>query len=132
MKNLANCTPDEFMAHAVKIRGPLMDWMENIGLNEIRSRKPEGFDGMEQKEKEAALAELAIENMGEILAAALEKDPENTRKLMCLCTLTEPEEFNTHTMPEYFSAILEVLRSEEVRGFFTLYLRPNLRTSFKG
>ena len=131
MKNFANCSPEEFMAQAVKFRAPFIQWVEEIGIHEIRARRPEGFDEMKDKEKADAVSQMATENMGEILAIALEKNPELTKEVMRLATFTEPEDFNKHTMVEYIAAILEMIGSQEVRGFFTFYLTPKLKTSSK-
>lgn len=129
MKHFANCNPDEFMTQVVKFRAPFVAWVEKIGIPEIRARRPEGYDDMTAEEKAKAINRMANENMGEILAAAMEKDMEGTRELMCLATFTEPKDFNKHTMVEYISAILAMLASEEVRGFFTFYLAPVLKNS---
>lgn len=131
MKSFANCTPDEFMQQAVKFRAPFVEWCEKIGVKEIRARRPEGFEKLKDKEKAEALSRIATENMGEILAAAMEKDMEGTKEVMCLATFTEPEDFNQHAMVEYLEAILAMLNSQEVRGFFMFYLSPKLASSFK-
>lgn len=127
MKHFANCTPDEFMAQVVKFRVPFVEWVKEIGIPEIRKRRPDGFDDLSAEEKIEVARELGTENMGEILAIALEKNAEATKKLMCLATFTEPEDFNKHKMVEYLAAILEMMNSEEVRGFFTFYLAPMMK-----
>ena len=129
MKNFANCTPDEFLTQVVKFRGPFLKWCENIGLQEIRSRRPEGFDKMSAEERSDAISRISIENMGEILLSALEKDPEGTKEVLCLATFTTPEDFNSHPMTEYLRTVLEMLSSSEVRSFFTFYLSPKTKSS---
>ncbi len=129
MKHFANCTPDEFMAQAMKIRVPFTEWIKEIGIPEIRSRRPEGFDAMTSDERVKATTKLANENMGEIIAAAMEKNPGATKNLICLATFTDPKDFNKHSMVEYLTAIFQMFASEEVRGFFTFYLAPMLKTS---
>lgn len=131
MKSFANCTPDEFMVQVIKFRAPFTEWCQKIGVKEIRARRPEGFDKMKEKDKADAIAKIATENMGEILAAALEKDIEGTRQVMCLACFTEPEDFNSHPMTEYLAAIMDMLTSREVRNFFTFYLTPALKHSSK-
>ena len=84
---------------------------------------------MSAEEKIEVARELGTENMGEILAIALEKNAEATKELMCLATFTEPKDFNKHKMVEYLAAILEMMNSEEVRDFFTFYLAPMLKSS---
>lgn len=132
MKHFANCTPDEFMSQVVKFRGPFVDWINEIGIPEIRARRPEGYDSMSKEEKISAISKLANENMGEIISIALEKNAEATKNLMCLATFTDPEDFNSHTMVEYLTAIMEILGNETVKGFFTLYLAPNFKYGLNG
>lgn len=132
MKHFANCTPDEFIAQVVKFRGPFVDWVEEIGIPEIRARRPEGYDKMDQSEKVEAISKLGAENMSEIITIALEKNPEATKNLMCLATFTNPEDFNSHTMVEYLAAIAQMLGNVEVKGFFTLYLAPAFKNGLNG
>lgn len=132
MKNFANCNPEEFMTQAVKLRGPFIKWIEEVGVKEIRARRPEGFDNMSQKEKAEAASKLGMENMGEILATALEQQPELTKQVMCLCTFTEINDFNSHLMVEYLDAITEMLASAQVRSFFTFFLAPKMKNISRG
>ena len=132
MKSFANCTPDEFMAQAVKIRAPFVEWVEKIGIPEIRARRPEGYDEMSLEDKKKAITKMARENMGDILAIAFEKNAEMTKKIICMATFTDPEDFNDHPMVEYLTAIAEMLGNEAVRGFFMYYLAPMLKTSIAG
>lgn len=132
MKHFANCTPDEFISQVVKFRGPFVEWIEEIGIPEIRARRPEGYEDMDQNERVEAISKLATENMGEIVTVALEKNAEATKNLMCLATFTDPKDFNSHTMVEYLSAIMEMLRNVEVKNFFTLYLAPVLKNGMNG
>lgn len=132
MKHFANCTPDEFISQVAKFRGPFVDWVEEIGIPEIRARRPEGYEDMSQNEKVEAISKMAAENMGEIITIALEKNPEATKNLMCLATFTDPEDFNNHTMVEYLTAIMQMLSNAEVKGFFTLYLAPAFKNGLNG
>lgn len=132
MKHLANCAPTEFMAQCVKLRRPFQDWLEKTGIPEIRQRKPEGFDAMKPEEQASALMEQGAENIGDILAAAMEKDPHGTAEIMALCCFTEPEDVDKHPMPEYLDAIIEMFTNKAVRGFFMYFLKSKPRTSSKG
>lgn len=120
------------MSQAVKIRTPFAEWIKEIGIPEIRTRLPEGFDEMSPEEQVKAANKQANENLGEIIAAALEKKPEETKDLICLATFTNVKDFNKHKMVEYLSALLEMMASEEVRDFFTFFLAPVLKTSSEG
>ena len=123
MKTLANCTPTEFLKQTVAIKAPLEKWLAETGIPEIRKRKPEGFDKMTAKQKEAAIAEQGQENLADMLAAAMERDPDGTLKVMGLCCFTEVEDIDSHPMAEYLAALLEMIGNEAVRSFFMLYLR---------
>jgi hypothetical protein len=70
--------------------------------------------------------------MGEIITIALERNAEATKNLMCLATFTDLKDFNSHTMVEYLSAIMEMLRNAEVKNFFTLYLAPVFKNGLGG
>ena len=129
MKHLGNCKPREFMQQCVKLRGPFTAWLEKTGIPEIRARKPEGFDAMSDEEKAEAIRVQGSENMGEILAAALEKDFDGTVDVLALCCFTEPDKIDEHPMAEYLRAVLEMFNDEAVRAFFTLYLRPRREIS---
>lgn len=131
MKNFANCNPTEFMQQAVKLRGPFMEWIDKVGVKEIRARRPKGFDKLNDKEKAEAASRLGIENMGEILAVSLEKEPELTKQVMCLCTFTEREDFDNHMMVDYLTAITEMLASQQVRSFFMFFLAQKMKNTSK-
>lgn len=132
MKNLANCAPTEFMKQCVKLRAPFAAWLENTGISEIRKRRPEGYDEMTDAEKAEAIRTQGAENMGDIIAAALEKDFDGTVEIMALCTFTDPKDIDAHPMSEYLDAIMEMFNSEAVRGFFMYYMKPKPTTSSKG
>lgn len=132
MKHFANCTPDEFMTQVVKFRAPFVEWVNEIDIPGIRSRRPDGYDGMSDEQKAEAISKMAASNMREIITSALEKNAESTKRVMCLATFTEEKDFNKHTMVEYLSAILEMLDSKEVRNFFMLYLPPDFKSGTGG
>lgn len=130
MKNLANCTPTEFMKQTVKLRGVIKNWAENSGFAEIRKRKPEGYENMTGKEKTEAMNAQAMENISDMLYAAIEKDPEGTLKVMALCCFVEPEDVDSHPISEYLKGIMEMFNNEVVRSFFLLLLQSkNSRSS---
>lgn len=123
MKTLANCTPTEFLKQTMAIKAPLERWFKETGIPEIRKRKPAGFDKMTAKQKEEAISEQANDNLADMLAAAMEKDPDGTLEVMALCCFTDPADVDSHPMVEYLDALLEMIGNEAVRSFFMLYLR---------
>ena len=122
MKHLANCTHREFLKQAMLIRQPLKMWLERTGIPAIRSRRPEGYDDMSEEEQIRAKIEQARKNMPDIIDAALQKDFDGTIALLCLATFTGPEHFDDHTLTEYILAVNEIVNTQEVVDFFTLYL----------
>lgn len=124
MKNLANCTPREFLKQVMKLKKPLMQWYNDVGVAEIRKRMPDGFESMSDKEKMKALEHQSIDNMGDILASAIEKNFDSTIEVMCLCCFVDPKDVDTHPMHEYLESIMEIMNSEDVRNFFMFYMRP--------
>lgn len=124
MRNLANCTPDEFMAQVVKVRGPFVEWVKRVGTEEFRKVYADKLADENVVNRAKALSMY----LGEIIMASMEKEPELTKELLCLTTFTEIEDFNSHRMLEYISAVFEMYRSRDMRDFFTLFLAPSLQT----
>lgn len=131
MKTLVNCTPTEFLKQTARIRAPFMKWLEETGIPEIRARKPEGYDDMTLAQKREAMSEQASVNMGDMLNACMEKDPDGTLEIMALCCFTEPEDIDEHPMTDYLNAVLEMIGNEAVRSFFMLYLKQSPRNTSK-
>lgn len=129
MKNLANCTPTEFLKQTVRLREPFRKWLDDTGIPEIRKRKPEGYDKMTQQQRAEAMVAQANANMSDMLAAAIDKDPDGTLAVIALCNFTEPADIDAHPMAEYLASILEMLNNEAVRSFFMLTLTPSRATS---
>lgn len=132
MKNLANCTPTEFLCQVMKLRTPFIQWMDKVGAAELRKRVPNGLDDMSDEEKLSALRNQGIANVGDILAAALEKDYNGTIEVMCISCFTDVEDVDSHPMVEYIDAIVEMMNSKEVRSFFTFYMHPTRKSFLKG
>ena len=60
MKNLANCTPVEFLRQTNKIRHSVEGWLKETGILEVRKNKPiliEITDTMSDEEKQKAETE---------------------------------------------------------------------------
>lgn len=119
MKNLANCTPDEFFAQSVKIRKAVKNWLDLTDIMNIRKRKPPLPESMTQPEKRDALMRQAQENISLMFDAIMEKHPNETRDLMAMLCFVEPEQANDHKMGEYFASLYEMLNDEGTVGFFT-------------
>ena len=122
MKNLSNCTPTEFLKQAMAMRAPFKAWLENTGIPEIRKHMPDGYDDMTDEEKVEAATDQARKNVGEMLNAALEKDFDGTIELICMATFTPRKDFDKHPFSEYMTSLLDCLKNDGVKSFFTLYL----------
>ena len=123
MKTLLTCSPTEFLAQAVRLREPLCAWAEKTGFDEIRSRRPEGFDGMSEAGKAQALKEQSALNLGEMFDAAMRRDPEGTLKVLAISCFTDPDRIDARPMRDYLAAFFDMLADDTVRGFFLCYAR---------
>lgn len=130
MKNLANCTPREFLRQTNKIRKSVAKWLTVTDVMNIRRRKPEGMpevqEGMTQDEVDAVrekqrhmLAEQAQQNLWAMLDEMLDKHPDETLEVLALCCFVEPEDVDNHPLSEYLHSINELLANSDVRDFFT-------------
>lgn len=128
MKHLANCTNTELLKQSVQIRPLLREWLQRTGIPAIRARRPEGLGSPEGKDGEwsqaqrEALIAQGRANTRDIIDAALTNDFEGTVELLCMATFTPRERFDDNPLSDYIAAINEIMRSDEVSGFFTLYL----------
>lgn len=133
MKNLANCTPKEFLVQTNKIRKKAEKWIKSIDLAGIRAKAPvleEIKEGMSESEiadvmsrNKKALQEQALSNFSEILDGMLEKDIDGTLEILALINFVEPENVNDHSMAEYLTNVTELIQDEAVIGFFTSLMR---------
>ena len=130
MKNLANCTPSEFVAQTVKIKKVVKDWMDSTKILEILRTQPKyivlekGASAEERAEVVRKNAEIqqtqSRENASRIFDAALEENPTKTLELMALCCFVEPSEVDSHPIGWYLTAINELINDENVLSFFSL------------
>ncbi|MBR2572042.1 MAG: hypothetical protein IKE30_07925 [Clostridia bacterium] len=129
MKTFLNCTPNEFIAQAVKLRAPFAAWIEKTGMSEIFRRVPEGIGAMDGEEKSAALRRQNDLNLADAIAAALEKDPQGTLEVLSVCCFAEASP--DRPMRDYLEAFFEMLKDETIRSFFLLYTRSAAGSSSK-
>ena len=133
MKNLANCTPTEFVKQTVKIRKTVVEWFNKTKVLEIRQTQPTLIDIMPnatKAEKEEIRAEntkrqneQAKKNLLKMFDMAFEEFPENTLEVLAAICFTDYSEIDTHTMSEYFGSLNEMINDENVIGFFTSLVR---------
>ena len=127
MKNLANCTPKEFLVQTVKIKKSVQEWLDVTEILKIRQNKPilKPLDGLSEEEQTTVKAEnrKATEkqlraNLNVMFDKILDENAEKTLELLALCCFVEPEHVNDYSMSEYFKCIGELLNDESVMGFF--------------
>ncbi len=133
MKNLANCTPVEFLKQTNKIRLSVENWLEVTDIANIRKRMPELpkiDEDLSEEEKAKAMEERATivkaqakANLSAIIEALAEKHPEETVELLALLCFVEPKDANNHKMIEYLSSITELISDPDVIGFFGSLVR---------
>ena len=133
MKNLANCTPTEFLKQTYKIKRSAEKWLTDTDIINIRKRMPELTkitNVMTDEERESAIeankklvSKQVTKNLMDILDAILDKNAEGTLEILALCCFVEPEDVDNHPMAEYLDSITELISNKSVVGFFTSLAR---------
>lgn len=131
-KNLANCSPKEFLVQTNKIRKSVEKWLKVTDIMNIRRNVPtlEIPEGLSPEESEKVLKEhkqklndAARKNLSAMLDSILEKHPDETLELLALLCFVEPKDVNNYKITEYLANVTEILNDEDVLGFFTLLMR---------
>lgn len=117
-KNLANCTPREFLKQTNRIKKSVEKWLTVNEIAEIRRRLPDlsKIDGTLLRKE--ALRKQSMENISAILDNALDKHPDETLEVLALCCFIEPEEIDNVRVTDLLASFNELVNSEEVIGFF--------------
>ena len=118
MKNLANCTPREFLRQTNKIRKAVAKWLSLTEIDKIRKTLPNIPADAEDEEKEYLFQEQATKNVNRILDMIMDEHPDETLDLLALLCFVEPEDVDNHSVSEYLSAFTELINNKEVIGFF--------------
>lgn len=130
MKNLANCTPREFLKQTSRIKRSVEKWLKATDIMAIRKRMPANIPEInnnvpvaEQSDVVAKRAEMlrdqAYKNVSAILDTMLEEHPDETLEVLAYCCFVEPEKVDDYPMGFYLAAITEMLSDESVKAFFT-------------
>ena len=131
-KNLANCTPREFLKQVNLVRKSAETWFEATKVMEIRKDVPKmnppknaspekTQEYMEKYRKE--LGEAARKNLSRMLDSILEEHPDETLELLALCCFVEPKDVDEHPIREYLANVSEMMNDEAVLSFFTSFMR---------
>lgn len=133
MKNLANCTPVEFLRQTNKIRHSVEGWLKDTGVLEIRKNKPqliEITDSMsdeekakaEQENKERMTAQVK-KNISDMLDKAFETNADKTVEVLALLCFIEPKDANSVKPTVYLKNASEILSDKDVIDFFISLMR---------
>ena len=133
MKNLANCTPVEFLRQTNKIRHSVEGWLKETGILEVRKNKPiliEITDTMSDEEKQKAETEnkkryeaQAKKNISDMLDKALDVNAEKTIEVLAMMCFIDPKDANEVKPTVYLKNVAEILEDKEVIDFFTSLMR---------
>lgn len=118
MKNLANCTPREFLVQTNKIRKSVAEWLTLTKIKEIRKNLPEIKADATDEERRKATNEQVKKNLTAILDSVLEEHPDETAELLGLLCFVEPDDIDNHKMSEFLGQFSEIISCEEVLSFF--------------
>lgn len=133
MKNLANCTPTEFLTQTNKIRKSVHGWLKLTDIMNIRQKKPKLTpltNEMSDEERaqvildnKKAMKEQARENFSLMLDKMLDDYPEQTLEVIGLINFIDKSELDNYKMVDLMANTLEMLEDEAVMGFFGLLMR---------
>lgn len=142
MKNLANCTPVEFLRQSNKIRHQVSTWLKETGVLEIRKHTCELLpvtDKMTDDEKAKVEEEnkkridaQTKQNISDMLDAALDVNAEKTYELLGLLCFIEPEEAGDVKPFVLLNNFAEMVNDEDVMGFFSSLMRSGLMNISQG
>lgn len=128
-KNLATCTPREFLKQTNRIRKSAEKWITATNITAIRNRKVEGLqeipkDDVEEasrvrKENAEKITKQRAQNLNDILNAALEEHIDETLEILALACFVEPENVDDHKISFYLRNLSDILADQDVLGFFT-------------
>lgn len=119
MKNLANCTPREFIRQTNKIRKAVSNWLTLTKVMEIRERMPAAGKNATKDEMNQQIKD----NINAMLDAIMDEHPDETADLLGLMCFIEPEDLDNHSMSELLGSAAEMLNDREVLGFFSSLVR---------
>ena len=119
MKNLANCTPREFLVQTNKIRKRVSEWLTLTGIMDIRKRMPVIPVDASIEDRHKAMEEQSKKNLSAMFDAIFDEHPEESAELLGMLCFIEPKDLDNYKMSDLFGAFNEILNCEEVIGFFS-------------
>lgn len=129
-KNLANCTPLEFMQQAYRIKHAAEKWIKSTNILDIRKRKIDGFetippdasDDLAQQIRDRnkkRVSEQLMKNASEVFESIFKDHQAETLELLALVCFVEPEHVNDHKFSWYAANIGDILSDSDTLDFFT-------------
>ena len=130
MKNLATCTPVEFLRQTNKIRKSVESWLKETKIMEIRKNKPLGLieitETMSAEERKDAeernldlYREQAMKNISKMLDVALDECAEQTLEVLGLMCFVDPDKVNECKPTALIKEFGEMIADEDILDFFT-------------
>lgn len=129
MKNLATCTPREFLKQTSLIRKSVEKWLRATDIMGIRKHLPDleaVTPDMDAETREKIVSENRRKteeqmnrNLSAMLDQILDEHPDETLELLALICFIDPKEVDDHPMSEYLGAVNEMISDKAVIGFFT-------------
>lgn len=122
-KNLATCTPTEFVVQTNRMRKCVEKWLTVTDIQNIRKKMPQVSPTATKEEKTAALKAQMRSNLTAILDAILEDHPKETLEMLALLCFVEPEHVDDYPMSQYLRAFADVISNEDVINFILSLVR---------
>ena len=133
MKNLANCTPVEFLRQTNKIRHSVQNWLKDTKILDVRKNKPnliEITDKMSDEEKAKVIEQnrviarkQAMINLSDMLDIALDSHAEQTLEVLGLMCFVDPEKVNECKPTALIKEFGVMIADEDILDFFTSLMR---------
>lgn len=116
-KNLATCTPLEFLKQTSLLKKALASWLEAVQFTEIRSRKA-NLANIDPTKQADEIRKQAKENLLAIVDKAVDEYPEKTLEILAIACFVDPADVNNHPMSFYLKSLSDMIEDDGVISFF--------------
>lgn len=128
-KNLANCTPDEFLDQSFLIMDAAEKFMKVNDILGIRGRKVEGLQEIPKDNEEEAdrirrenakkITAQRMKNVKDLLTSMMHTHKSETLELLALSCFIDPADVNNYTMAYLLRNVGEIISNQDMLAFFT-------------